>query len=614
MSENGGHLGVSAPLSTDPPTDLDIKLSEALMAELKTQNNFESPEATGKRNDVLKKLNRLLSHLVQMVGKKKGLPAEILKEAGGKVFTYGSFRLGVHGPGSDIDTLMVAPKHVTRDDFFEYMPDLIRKHTPAEELTELVAVPGISVPIIKLEMDGVPIDLIFSNLQVSSVPKMLELTDNKLLRGLDETDMRCVNGTRVTDRILSSVPQSRTFRVALRAIKLWANRRGVYGANYGFPGGVAWAMLVARVCQLYPKAAAPVIVNKFFFVMSNWSWPQPVTLQARETVSFLQEREWDPNIYKGDRFHVMPVITPAYPCMNSTVSVQRSTKAVIIKELKRGFDVTNDIYSGKKQWKDLVTRHTFFTEDYKHYICVITASMTKEAQQAWSGLVSSRLRRLIQGIENSDADSVKLVHPYYKGFESVHECKNDAEQQQTLDGSLVCQIEDTKAIDVSADPKAAAAAQGDADAIADAAEKTNTDSKKDGAQKIWTTRYYLGIELHKGKNNLDISHPISEFTSNCLDWDKYDMDTHSIRIKHVRNYDLPKDVFVDGETRPIKKKTKKAKEATPAPDANPTHKKRSLSNAGFDENQDPAKRRQSGLVPNVEAKTNGIATPNGSTG
>lgn len=48
------------------------------------------------------------------------------------------------------------------------------------------------------------------------------------------------------------------------------------------------------------------------------------------------------------------------------------------------------------------------------------------------------------------------------------------------------------------------------------------------------------------------------------------------------SYDLPKDVFVEGETRPTRKKTKKNKEATSASDAKSTHKKRSLSNAGFD--------------------------------
>jgi poly(A) polymerase len=38
----------------------------------------------------------------------------------------------------------------------------------------------------------------------------------------------------------------------------------------GFFGGVAWAMLVARICQLYPNAIAGAIVSRFFRIMYQW--------------------------------------------------------------------------------------------------------------------------------------------------------------------------------------------------------------------------------------------------------------------------------------------------------------------------------------------------------
>jgi len=46
--------------------------------------------------------------------------------------------------------------------------------------------------------------------------------------------------------------------------------RAIYSKVIGFFGGVAWAMLVARICQLYPNAVAGAIVMKFFTTMDQW--------------------------------------------------------------------------------------------------------------------------------------------------------------------------------------------------------------------------------------------------------------------------------------------------------------------------------------------------------
>jgi poly(A) polymerase len=129
--------------------------------------------------------------------------------------------------GSDIDTLVVGPKHVLIDDFFSDFPPVLEKMAPPGAIEKMTPVPDAFVPIIKLELSGISIDLIFARLIVSSVPLNLDLKNNDYLRGLDEKEVRSLNGTRVTDEILELVPQQKTFRLALRAIKLWAQRKDI---------------------------------------------------------------------------------------------------------------------------------------------------------------------------------------------------------------------------------------------------------------------------------------------------------------------------------------------------------------------------------------------------
>lgn len=75
------------------------------------------------------------------------------------------------------------------------------------------------------------------------------------------------------------------------------SEHGIYSNILGYLGGVSWAMLVARTCQLYPNAAPATLVHKFFLVFSKWKWPQPVLLQPPSSVS-LGFPVWDPRVSK----------------------------------------------------------------------------------------------------------------------------------------------------------------------------------------------------------------------------------------------------------------------------------------------------------------------------
>lgn len=218
------------------------------------------------------------------------------------------------------------------------------------------------------------------------------------------------------------------------------------------------------------------------------------TLNGKATDTALQ-------IYPGDKRHLMPIITPAYPSMCATHNITISTKKIIIRELQRASEITNKIFDGKLQWKDLFQRHTFFTQNYKYYLSIVAASKTKEAQLIWSGFVESKVRRLVSGIEMSQA-GVELAHPFNKGFERVHRCKNEEEIDMVLQGTL--QFQDTgiktETTDVTNDVAHVAMAEG----IGGNLEMPTTDggeskSNVDGMATIYTTTYYVGIELAQGK-------------------------------------------------------------------------------------------------------------------
>ncbi|KAJ4419333.1 polynucleotide adenylyltransferase [Gnomoniopsis sp. IMI 355080] len=563
--------GVTPPISLTLPNESESRANDALFAELRAQNTYEHATETAKRETVLKSLQNIAVEFVRKVAERTHAdnPA-IQKTARGRIFTYGSYRLGVFGPGSDIDTLVVGPKYVTREHFFELFPDLLREMAPPGSITDLTAVTDAFVPIIKFEYSGISIDLIYSRiatlLEIPPISSNWDLLDNNLLRGLDEAELRSLNGTRVTDDILKLVPEKTSFRLALRAIKLWAQKRAIYANIMGFPGGVAWAMLVARVCQLYPKANGAVLVNKFFNIIRRWPWPQPVLLKHVEEGP-LQVRVWNPKIYKGDGYHLMPIITPAYPSMCATFNITHSSKAVIQKELDFFAEQVEQIMLGKLPWKSLFVKHTFFTQDYKYYIIVNAASMTKENSKIWGGFVESKIRLLVQSLERHA--SIQLARPFNKGYERKHKCSHNYDEwSKILDGSLEYMVKDEDSADevktesatgiAKVEPKNEDGTDGTDAKNAD--EKMETEDEK-ADKHVYTSTHYIGIELRPGAKQLDLSYEVNDFKNLCFNWDKYNeelSDSCAVSIQHVRNWSLPDDVFEPGEVRPTRPLKKKA--------------------------------------------------------
>lgn len=91
--------GVTPPISMVGPTDAENAVNQALVEELKRQNSFELPEESQKRIAVLNQLQKVTEEFVRQVCAAKGLPEAVIKSSGGKIFTFGSYRLGVYGPG-----------------------------------------------------------------------------------------------------------------------------------------------------------------------------------------------------------------------------------------------------------------------------------------------------------------------------------------------------------------------------------------------------------------------------------------------------------------------------------------------------------------------------------
>jgi poly(A) polymerase len=122
----------------------------------------------------------------------------------------------------------------------------------------------------------------FARIPVSTLNPLPDLLNDALLEGIDEVDMRSLDGPRVNLYIAEIVrlQDKESFSSALRCIKHWAMNRGIYGKPMGYLNGGTWTLLLAKTYLTFRRADYTVhqLLSDFFNQWSHWEWATPVLL------------------------------------------------------------------------------------------------------------------------------------------------------------------------------------------------------------------------------------------------------------------------------------------------------------------------------------------------
>ena len=333
-------LGITPPKSLDSFTDADAVETVTLVEYLDEAAPLETADGDHMRQIVIGILKRLANQWCYETAISLGASEQLARETKCAIVPFGSYKLGgLIGPQSDMDLVCICPSILTVDAFFGR---LVSKLHDMESVTDVTPIPTAFTPIIKLKVNGIEIDLLFARLSTPRLPvDDIEAnigTNDRLLCGIDQRSARALNGPRVASMMLKLVPNLDSFRTTLRCIKLWADRRKIYSNVMGYFGGIAWAICVARVCQLYPNMAPSQLLLKFFETMTSWSWPDPIQLnqiEMKDEVEFAHFQVWTASTNRG----LMPILTPAFPCQNATDPVTATTKKVLLDECMRGMEI-----------------------------------------------------------------------------------------------------------------------------------------------------------------------------------------------------------------------------------------------------------------------------------
>lgn len=354
------------------------------------------------------------------------------------IFAYGSQALKIVSRDTDLNLLCLIPDSITKARFHEIFEAKLRTNRDVENT---INIPKARFPLVTFNYLGINVKFLAVSINEHLMKNQHLMWDWKVAKQMTKEDYLTWNGYHIATNIQRLIPNQDTFALALSAIKLWAQRKKIYGAKYGYLGGLSWTILLLNVADRYPRATAFELLERFFATYATWSWPEPVKLMIGQIDSKNKKKtyrikDWDPSDIRNSS--IMPILTPAVPLRDSGQLVTGFTRETITNEIRNALRLMD-----QNNFQGLFDKLRFL-ESYDNFL-IVTATNTVDFNEiSWILYAEGKIRSLLVDMSYMNLVSVRLLPQSYKSktneqelyfiFGLLHNC-------QSIEDNLKSKIE-----------------------------------------------------------------------------------------------------------------------------------------------------------------------------
>lgn len=317
--------------------------------------------------------------------------------AAGELLPIGAHALGVASDDDTVDLVYIAPEGVQIADLLAAL-----HHTLQLQGATGIADAGhdghLAAPGLRFQYRGVEVRL-FLSVRIPGLPQPCP-------QGIVQ-DTAGVLAREVVEQLMAVVPSQAQFRFLLRVVRTWAKRRGIYGGHLGFFTGTSWAICCARVCQANPGMELSQLVMCFFRTLTRWDWRQPFGLlpQGSEADAIAHSPAAEGVDVSG-----VTVMLPVGTGLAAQQSVTETTMTIMLKELRRGLKVVQQVEAGRTQWTDVFATARFF-QRHRHYLELDFMATSADVFHKWLAWSVQQLASFVPFFE-ATVSSIVTLRPW----------------------------------------------------------------------------------------------------------------------------------------------------------------------------------------------------------